>query len=307
MAMVGMKWQLGVIVLLMAIQLWIAWKFLHKWKISIRWPSVVLYSVLIVGVCEVIYQGSKVVDASVPVHIEVLLPAFVLGCIIARQRANGQSSSDVSHHSSHHDDVLESPSEKRVSTIVSGAFMVLVGLSMPLFINQVGQAKAAPASMPALVEGSGLPSSPPATTPNATINTNSTSAAAAALPATSTQPKPKLGHYLSDYTPSMTWGQIIFHVLVVTIICNIGKMFPALCYRNEARWRTRLALAIGMWPRGEVGAGVLVVSISYGIGGPIVVIAMLALALNLTLTGLFIVAINKLLKADGISPNLPAR
>jgi uncharacterized membrane protein YvlD (DUF360 family) len=66
--------------------------------------------------------------------------------------------------------------------------------------------------------------------------------------------------------------------------------------------KTRLALAIGMWPRGEVGAGVLVVSLSYGIGGPIVTIAMLSLALNLLCTGLFIVVIKKLLGAELNAP-----
>lgn len=56
-----------------------------------------------------------------------------------------------------------------------------------------------------------------------------------------------------------------------------------------------VALAIGMWPRGEVGAGVLVVSISYGIGGPVVTVAALSLALNLVLTGCFIWIVRKLL------------
>jgi Kef-type K+ transport system membrane component KefB len=81
----------------------------------------------------------------------------------------------------------------------------------------------------------------------------------------------------------------------VTALANLGKMFPALCYRREATLRERLAVAIGMWPRGEVGAGVLVISLSYGIGGPIVVIAMLSLALNLVMTGVFILIVKKLL------------
>jgi hypothetical protein len=54
-------------------------------------------------------------------------------------------------------------------------------------------------------------------------------------------------------------------------------------------------VAIGMWPRGEVGAGVLVLSLSYGIGGPVVTVAMLSLALNLALTGVFIVAVKRLI------------
>lgn len=88
--------------------------------------------------------------------------------------------------------------------------------------------------------------------------------------------------------PGMSWSLIALHVLIVTLISNVGKMFPAFCYRKEAHWRERLAVAIGMWPRGEVGAGVLVISMSYGIGGPIVTIAMLSLAFNLFLTDLFI-------------------
>jgi Kef-type K+ transport system membrane component KefB len=94
--------------------------------------------------------------------------------------------------------------------------------------------------------------------------------------------------------PAMGWGLISLHVLIITIISNIGKMFPMLCYRKEAHRRERLALAIGMWPRGEVGAGVLVISLSYGIGGPVVTVAMLSLALNLMLTGLFIFAVKQL-------------
>ena len=84
------------------------------------------------------------------------------------------------------------------------------------------------------------------------------------------------------------------HVLILTVLSNLGKMFPAFCYRKEAHWRERLAVAVGMWPRGEVGAGVLVISLSYGIGGPIVTISMLSLALNLLLTGVFIYGVRKL-------------
>jgi Kef-type K+ transport system membrane component KefB len=97
--------------------------------------------------------------------------------------------------------------------------------------------------------------------------------------------------------PSMSWTQIILHVLIVTIISNFGKMFPAFCYRREAHRRERIAVAIGMWPRGEVGAGVLVISLSYGIGGPILTIAMLSLALNLMLTGAFIYIVKRLTAA----------
>jgi Kef-type K+ transport system membrane component KefB len=100
----------------------------------------------------------------------------------------------------------------------------------------------------------------------------------------------------------MTWGIIAVHVLLITLVSNLGKMFPAFCYRKEVHWRHRLAVAIGMWPRGEVGAGVLVLSLSYGIGGPIVTVAMLSLALNLALTGVFILAVKRLIEG---TPELP--
>jgi Kef-type K+ transport system membrane component KefB len=91
------------------------------------------------------------------------------------------------------------------------------------------------------------------------------------------------------------WPMIMTHVLVITVISNIGKMFSLLCYRREASFRERLAVSIAMFPRGEVGAGVLVISLSYGIGGPVVTVALLSLALNLILTGFFIAAVKKLI------------
>ena len=57
-------------------------------------------------------------------------------------------------------------------------------------------------------------------------------------------------------------------------------------------------MSIAMWPRGEVGAGVLIVSLSYGIGGPILTVALLSLTLNISLTGLFILGVKRLLPAD---------
>lgn len=83
-----------------------------------------------------------------------------------------------------------------------------------------------------------------------------------------------------------------------TALANLGKMFPLFCYREEATLRQRLALCVGMWPRGEVGAGVLVVSLGYGIGGAIVGAATMSLALNLLLTGVFIWVVKRLIAAQ---------
>ncbi|MFY9269615.1 MAG: hypothetical protein WAO55_07695 [Candidatus Manganitrophaceae bacterium] len=240
MLIVGMKWQLGVIVLAMVGLLWLAWRYLHRLQAPISWQWVIGYAAAIALTSEIIYRASKWIDDVVPIHIEVLLPAFVLGCMLARPTG----------HDPHIDDTREGhqegpgdPGEQRVSSIVSAVFMVLVGLSMPPLAGVVGGGPA---------ENTG-------------------------------------------------WGSILFHVLIITVLSNLGKMFPLFCYRAEAHWRERLALCIGMWPRGEVGAGVLVVSLAYGIGGPIVAVATLSLALNLLLTGLFIYAVKKLLR------NLPAK
>jgi Kef-type K+ transport system membrane component KefB len=194
MLMVGMKWQLAVIVLVIAVQLWLAWRYLHVVRLPVSWPWVMLYAGIITGVCEAAYLSSLLVDDTVPVHIEVLLPAFVLGCMLARPE----------HHAEH----KESPASPR--------------------------------------EG-------------------------------------------------VNWGAVAGHVLLITVLSNVGKMFPTLCYRQEASFRERLALSIGMFPRGEVGAGVLVVSLSYGLAGTALTVAVLSLALNLLLTGVFIAAVKRLI------------
>jgi Kef-type K+ transport system membrane component KefB len=97
------------------------------------------------------------------------------------------------------------------------------------------------------------------------------------------------------------WASIIMHVLIITLLANIGKMFPLFVYRKEAHWKERLAICIGMWPRGEVGAGVLIISLGYGIGGQMVTVAALSLALNILLTGVFIIIVKKLLSSPKVN------
>lgn len=98
--------------------------------------------------------------------------------------------------------------------------------------------------------------------------------------------------------PPMT---IAFHVLMITIISNIGKMFAVFCYKNEASFRQRLAVGISLFPRGEVGAGILAVSVGYGISGPLIVVGFLSLALNLLLTGFFIIIVGRILEDEMLS------
>ncbi len=227
MMMVGMKWQLGLIVVVIMVLLWMAWRYLHAWRLPLSWPWIMFYAGVITGLCEVIYLTSKVINDVVPVHLEVLLPAFVLGCMLARPAGHNPHIDDSRPG---HQEGPEEADEQRVSAIVAACFMVLVGLSMP-----------------------------------------------------------QIPHDTLD------WGLIASHVALVTILSNLGKMFPFFCYRKEATIRERLALSIAMFPRGEVGAGVLVVSMGYGLGGIAVTVAVLSLAINLLLTGAFIIAVKKLI------------
>ncbi len=83
--------------------------------------------------------------------------------------------------------------------------------------------------------------------------------------------------------PMMSGWEIALHVLVVTILSNVGKLAPMFFYRDRSLIE-RLALSVGMFTRGEVGAGVIFIALGYNIGGPILLISVLTLVLNLILT-----------------------
>ena len=73
--------------------------------------------------------------------------------------------------------------------------------------------------------------------------------------------------------------------------------------RRERQAATVVSAAfIGAGGSQHAVAGVLVLSLSYGIGGPIVTVAMLSLALNLALTGVFILIVKRLI--DGVPERL---
>ena len=93
--------------------------------------------------------------------------------------------------------------------------------------------------------------------------------------------------------PMMPWGVLLLHVAVVSILSNLGKLVPVFFYRDR-KLSERLALSIGMFTRGEVGAGVIFIALGYNLGGPALIISVLTLVLNLILTGGFVVWVKKL-------------
>ena len=103
--------------------------------------------------------------------------------------------------------------------------------------------------------------------------------------------------------PMMSGLEIALHVLVVTILSNLGKLAPMLFYRDRSLTE-RLALSVGMFARGEVGAGVIFIALGYNIGGPVLLISVLALVLNLILTIGFVYTVKYLaLKAESRKNN----
>jgi hypothetical protein len=101
------------------------------------------------------------------------------------------------------------------------------------------------------------------------------------------------GESLIATIPMMSGWEIALHVLAVTFLSNLGKLAPMLFYRDRSLIE-RLALSVGMFARGEVGAGVIFIALGYNIGGPVLLISVLALVLNLILTIGFVYAVKHL-------------
>lgn len=225
--MIGLRWQLIVIVLIVFLLLSFGWKQLGKYNWRQDWKAILLYSAIVFIFTQSLYLISKHlygVDGSI--HIEVLLPAFVLGMVMK--------------HKEH-----DTPVEQKVSTGISFLFMFLVGVSMPRFLG-VDFAEALAGE-----------------------------------------------HSVTGSQEMMSWGVIIWHVVIVSLLSNIGKLFPVFFYRDH-KFSERLALSIGMFTRGEVGAGVIFIALGYNLGGPALIISVLTIVLNLILTGIFVLWVKKL-------------
>lgn len=221
MMIVGFKREVFVLLSIILILFYIAFKYLHKLKIPTSRIWLLYYSILVVGVCQI-------VEETIHVQFEVLLPAFALGCIIY----NPHDPTRPEKHAYEH--AYIEPKEmpwKWVDIIVKNFFMFLVGASLP---------------------------------------------------------KMHFG--------TMGIGIVVGHVAALTILSNIGKMFPSLCYKKEASLRERIALSVSLFPRGEVGAGVLLLSLEYGLNENAIILGSMSLALNLLLTGVFILTVIRLIQ-----------
>ena len=228
--MIGWRWQLAVVAVVVFGCLWFGWTRLDRFKMQQDWSSILGYATLLVFFCQGLYVfSSRLFGHDAAIHIEVLLPAFVLGMVMKTR------------HSS-------SANDEKAETLISYLFMFLVGMSAPLFVGVDFSATA--------------------------------------------------GDCLIGQVGNMSWGEIAIHVAVATLLSNIGKMVPTLFYRDKSLIE-RLALSIGMFTRGEVGAGIIFVSLGYGLGGPLLAISLLTILSNLILTGGFVIIVKRLvIKAE---------
>ena len=211
--------------------------FLAAAYFCIHWLPVPTTNAWIAVYAVLVWAVTYALDYATDLHLEVLVPAFALGCVIK---------SDHLHGSAEYAAVGTKPSAQEpagqaiLDWGIKGGFMLLAGMALP----------------PIQLAGMGI-------------------AAVAA------------------------------HVVLITIVSNIGKCLPMAAYKNEATLRERLALSIGMFPRGEVGIGVLLVSLEIFrqqnmLDSPAVqqsmTVGALSLALNLALTGVFIMMAIRMLK-----------
>ena len=225
--MIGLRWQLIIVVLIVFLLLLFGWRQLSKYNWRQDWKAILFYSTLVFVATQSLYLISKgLYGEEGSIHIEVLLPAFILGMIMKHKE-------------------IDTPMERNVSTGISFLFMFRVGMSMPHFIG---------------------------------VNFAETQA----------------GEYsVTGSQEMMPWGVIALHVLIVSLLSNIGKLFPVFFYRDR-KFSERLALSIGMFTRGEVGAGVIFIALGYNLGGPALAISVLTIVLNLILTGIFVLWVKKL-------------
>ena len=249
MMLLGFQPKLLILIVVVVACLAAAYFLIHWLKVPTGTGWIALYALLV-------WLATSTFDYATDLHLEVLVPAFALGCIIKSDHLHGSAEYAATPHPAIRTDrdwgaILDLG--------VKGGFMLLAGMAMPRIA---------------------------------------------------------LGE--------LSIPIVVLHVVLITIVTNIGKCVPLLAYSAEATVRERLALSIGMFPRGEVGIGVLLVSLDIFrqqnlLTDPAVqqsiAVGALSLALNLCLTGLFIIAAIRLLGSSGgvsernvgVYPIMPAR
>lgn len=209
----GMDWRAFFLVAIFIVLLIVAYRYLHTIRLPTSRGWLLCYALLLTILTESFEKTTLI-------NVEIILPAFVLGCIIV----NPHDPKKTTIHRHEHAFIEPEKHRDRIyDNMIKCSYMLLVGCSLP----------------------------------------------------------------------KISWGLsalsfLALHVFMLTFLSNLGKLYPMLCYKQDASLRERIALSVAMWPRGEVGAGILIISMSYALPPVVLQLAELSVAINLTLTGLFI-------------------
>jgi Kef-type K+ transport system membrane component KefB len=320
--MVGFKWELVVVVFLMASLLAVGWIFLHRISLPHGWHWSLFYAAVVSALCKILHHYTHHSPDMEPIHIEVLLPAFVIGCIIdtpgARHELQLQRQNSEIRRSKSNLSITESSNTAEIVMNVTRSKQTSESIFEPTSL--VPAPELAPAALevapspeeaPAFVQEDELEDSRP-TQPAAWVTDD-------AKPHVEEHKESPMDQHVqtvvslvfmvlvglsmplligpnAENSSDLSPGELIYHITVVSLLMILGKMFPIFCYRDEADLKARLALCLGMCPRGEVGASIIVISLELGITGPGVLVAMGSLAVNLVLSGAFIASVKYLLR-----------
>lgn len=219
--LIGTSYKLLLVVVLVIVLVVLAWRYLHRLRLPSGRIWLLFYAIALTVFLHEIYWRFHL-------EIEILLPAFVWGCLLYNPHGPQEAKIHVHEHA-----YLE-PEERPFLILdrsIKVVFMFLVGLLLPKLQLE-----------------------------------------------------------------TVSISSLIVDIVLLTLLANLGKCFPVFCYRKEASVKERVGVAIGMCPRGEVGAGILILAIEKGIGGYATTVAGLSLALNLLFTGLFIIIVIRLIR-----------
>jgi Kef-type K+ transport system membrane component KefB len=400
--MVGFKWELIVVIGIIVLLLWVAWRKLHQYRLPFSWNWTLFYAAFVAAFCKMLHHITHYYIPMEPLHIEVLLPAFVIGCLIdtpcARheltlQRQNSLARKERRSLTMNLGDILDGldeptaapqePSSQRIGgemekpappVVDELEVVVLQGptdncepavtsngvchkvawdkdtaqpprnrskessgsqpsgnsaerlsrYGVPIVQAQKNPVTSATEKVPeqknAAVhfdpelkeeEQTVMKSMSSASSHEETHDESAwehhiqTAVSVVFMLLVGLSMPPLVGQNASDDESGFGPEMIIFHVFVVSVLMFLGKMCPCFCYRDEVGFKERFALCLGMCPRGEVGASIIVISLELKIGGPALVISMISLALNLIMSGGFIAAVKRLLQHSGPSSVMP--
>eukprot|EP00929_Paragymnodinium_shiwhaense_P019033 TRINITY_DN1309_c0_g3_i1.p1 TRINITY_DN1309_c0_g3~~TRINITY_DN1309_c0_g3_i1.p1 ORF type:complete len:512 (-),score=72.44 TRINITY_DN1309_c0_g3_i1:185-1720(-) len=334
--LIGFKWDLLAVVGIMVVLLTVAWVWLHALKLPHNYKWTLFYAAITAGVCKLVHYVTHHYTSMEAIHIEVLLPAFVIGCIIdtpcarvelavQRQSTRELQERQASRHSAttvgnkNGESVSECSTTPGQTSESPGVASKIQGSGDDAIVanlpdvktekNEQDEEEPEPIDMhepirqeSAATSGSkhsrlsrhGAPLEHHEDAVEHAVNTVISMAFMVLVGLSMPSLVGKPGDEEDEET--LDASLIVMHVVIVTLLMTLGKMFPVACYREEADLKSRLALCMGMCPRGEVGASIIVISLELGVSGPAVTISMLALVINLVLSGGFIGSVKLLLR-----------